>query len=156
MTGSSPFVAQEIALVSGHGLRLFRILLADLSTQLSFQNRQLRFDLLLCFALLDDLFAVAAAEIVDGLNSNPNRASRLVLVEIFEAEIWGPGFFDDSFDHTVDWSIVAAFEAGNLQRHKVRMTRCKFCGPDLVIRTARIGVLPGIGDIERAADNSRA
>src|SRR5262249_14676476 len=83
-----PFVVQKIALIPGHGLRLFRILLADFSTQLSFENRQLRLDLLLCFPLLDDLFAVAAQEIVNGLHSNPNRASRLVLVEVFEAEVW--------------------------------------------------------------------
>src|SRR5580704_11381632 len=81
------------------------------ATQLGFKSRQLCFDVGASFALANDLFAIATEEIVDRLDSNSNRAGWLVLVEIFEAEIRGPRLLDDTFDDSVNRSIVAAFEA---------------------------------------------
>jgi hypothetical protein len=49
---------------------------------------------------------------------------------------------------------VAALEAGNFQCHQIRMPRRELRRPHFVIRTARIRILPGVGDVERVSDNS--
>src|SRR5271154_5434705 len=56
--------------------------LLELTAQLFFQGAQLRFDFLIGFALADDLVAVAPQEVIDGLDANPDRTGRLILVEI--------------------------------------------------------------------------
>ena len=108
------------------------------------------FDVLRGFPLADDFLAITAQEIIDGLDANPDRAGRLVLVEILEAEIRRARLLDDAFDHAVDRRVVAALEAGNLQRHQIRMPRRELRRPHLVVGAAGVGILPGVGDVERA------
>ena len=65
------------------------------------------------------------------------------------------GLFDDALDHAVNWSVVSAFEARHLQRDQVWMPGSELCRPDFVVRAARVGILPCIGDVKRMAGYSR-
>ena len=59
--------------------------LGEAFAELLFVSSQLGFDVANRFALLDDVVAVAAQEVVDGLDANPDGAGGLILVEILEA-----------------------------------------------------------------------
>src|SRR5580704_5139327 len=137
-------------LVSGH-LLYFRLQLrlgCSLSAQFGFERGELRFDFLVCLALANDLFAVAAQEVIDGLDANSDGAGGLVLVEILEAEVRSAGLLDDALDYAVDGRVVSALEAGDFERDEIRMARGELRGPDLVVGAARVRILPGVGDIE--------
>jgi hypothetical protein len=125
-----------------------------LAPQLRFQQCQLGFDVLLGLALADDFLAVAAQEIVDRLDSNPDRTGWLVLVEILEAEIRSARLFDDALDNALDRSIMPALEAGDFECDRIMMAHRKLGGPDFVVGAAGVGILPSVGDIERAADDT--
>ncbi len=84
----------------------------------------------------DDFLSITAQEIVDGFHANSYRTRWLVLVEIFDTEIGCARLLDNSLDDSVDRSIVAAFEAGNLKRDQIRMPTCELCSPYFVVRTA--------------------
>jgi len=71
-----------------------------------------------------------------------------------EAEIWGAGLLDDAFDHPINGRIVPALEAGNLKSNKIGMPGRELRSPHFVVRAAGVGILPGIGDIERVADDT--
>src|ERR1700722_16326393 len=73
--------------------------------------RQPGFNLAFDFLLLDDVFTIAPQEVIDGLDTNPNRAGRLVFVQIFEGEIGRAGLLDDAFDDSIYGSIVSALKA---------------------------------------------
>src|SRR5580658_1257427 len=105
--------------IGGHALRF----LFKLASELFFQSCQLRFDLFARLALLDDLLAIAAQEVINGFHADPDRARGLVFVEILKAEIRCARLLDDSFDDTIDWRIVAALETGNFERNQVGVTR---------------------------------
>src|SRR6202008_4903211 len=92
--------------------------------------------------------------IIDGLHANPDGARRLVLIEILEAEVRRAGLLDDAFHHTVDGSVVSALETRDFESHEIGMPRSELGGPHFVVGAARVGVLPRIGDIERAGDNA--
>src|SRR5205085_3877726 len=93
-------------------------------------------------------------EVIDCLHANSDGASRLVLVQVLEAEIRRARLLDDALNYAVDRRIVPALEAGQLQRYQVRMPGRKLCRPYLVIRAARIRILPRIRDIKRTADHT--
>ena len=101
------------------------------------------------------VFAVALQEVADGLDADLDRAGGLVLVDILEAEVRRAGVLHDLFDHRVDRRVVAALEAGKLQRHQVRMPRDILRGPDLAAGVFAVGVLPDIVDGERMPDTRR-
>src|SRR5580704_5529577 len=152
-----------MVLVGSHSLsfrrepiKLYRQIIADrmFAPQLRFKRCELRLDILLGLTLANDLLAIAAQEIVDGFHSNANRSRWLVFVEILKTEIRSSGLLDDAFDHSVDRRVVPALETGNFERHQIGVARSKFRRPDFVIRTARIGILPGIGNVERMAGNA--
>lgn len=117
-----------LGLISGHffafpalldGLRHFCVIFPGsvfLLTQLGFESGKLGFDILLRLALANDLFAIAAQEVVDGFDTDANGAGGLVLVEILKAEIRRAGLFDDALDNPVDGGIVAALETGHFER----------------------------------------
>jgi hypothetical protein len=42
--------------------------------QFRFERRQLNLNVLRCFALADDFFAIPPQEVIDGLDANLNRA----------------------------------------------------------------------------------
>lgn len=127
-----------------------------LVSQLSLQRRQLRLNILRCLTFANYFLAVPSQEIIDSFDSNSDRPGGLVLVEIFEAEIGRAGLLDDAFDDPIDWSIMPAFEAGNLKSHQVRMSRREFRRPYLVVGAARIRVLPGVRNIQRTYDDAGA
>src|ERR1700733_3073233 len=81
------------------------------AAQLGFKSRQLCFDVGASFALANHFLPVSTEEVVDRLDSNANRAGWLVLVEILKAEVRCPRLLDDTFDDSINRSIVAAFEA---------------------------------------------
>jgi hypothetical protein len=63
--------------------------IAGFTAQLRFERCQLGGNVLLSFALANDLLAITPEEIVDGFDSDLDRARRLIFVEIFEAEVRG-------------------------------------------------------------------
>ena len=63
---------------------------------------------------------------------------------------------DDAFDDSVDGSVVATFEAGDLECDKVGMTRSKFCGPYLMVGAGGVTILPDVADVQRMGDHSSA
>src|SRR5580704_13154351 len=67
-------------------------------------------------ALLDDLFAVAAQEVIDGFHADTNRAGGFVFVQILEAEIRRARLLDDAFDNSVDRRVVAALKTRDFKR----------------------------------------
>ncbi len=91
-----------------------------LAPQLRFERCQLSLDVLCGFALADDFLAITAQEIIDGFHANADRARRLVLVEILEAEVGRTRLLDDAFDHAVDRRVVSALEAGDFERDQIR------------------------------------
>src|SRR6266404_5495284 len=100
--------------------------------QISLERCELGVDFLFGFPLADDFFTIAAQEIINGFDPDPDRAGRLVFIEILEAEIWSARLLDNTFDDSVDGCVVPAFEAGDFERHKIGMARGELCGPDLV------------------------
>ena len=66
------------------------------------------------------------------------------------------GLLDDSLNHAVDRRIVPALEAGNLERHQVRMPRGKLRRPYFVICAAGIRIFPSIADAQRMTDHPSA
>jgi hypothetical protein len=87
---------------------------------------------------LDNVVAVTAQEIIDGLDADFHRSGGLVLVEILETEIRRVRFLDDAFDDAVDGRVVAALEVGNLHGDQVGMARGELSGPDLVVGAGRV------------------
>src|SRR5579864_4470637 len=159
------FLSRSVAaLVGGYALsdlvdglceeRCFRLIL--LVTKFCFQSRELSFDILFGLSLANDLFSITAQEVVDGFDTDLDRPGRFVFVQILKAKIRRPRLLDDAFDHTIDWRIVPALEAGDLERNQVRMARRELRSPNLVIGAARIRVLPGITNIQRTADHACA
>ncbi len=71
----------------------------------------------------DGLVAIASQEVVDRLHTKLDRAGRAILVEVLEREIRPAGRFDDLLDDRVHGRIVAALEAGELERDEVRVPR---------------------------------
>jgi hypothetical protein len=76
-----------------HELESFR---CDLPSQFRLQSRQLRLNFFSCFALPDNLLAVAPQEVIDGLDANPDRSRGLVLIEILEAEVRSTRLLDNA------------------------------------------------------------
>src|SRR5882724_86147 len=113
-----------------------RSTLVAFAHQVRLKRCELSANLLLGFALANDLFAVPAQEIINGFNTDPDGAGRFVFIEILETEIWRARLLDNTFDDAVDGCVVSAFEAGNFERHKIGMARGELRGPDLVIGAA--------------------
>src|SRR5262249_48678508 len=103
-------------------------------SQLPLVFGELLLDPLLGGMALDDVFAVTAQEVVDGLNPDAYRSGRLILVQILETEVRCAGSLDNALDHAVNRRVVAAFEARHLERYQVRMARREFGGPHFVVR----------------------
>src|SRR5207302_84441 len=97
-------------------------LTVGLTAKRSFESCKLSFDIFFNAPTFDDVFAIAAEEVIDGLNSNAYGAGGLVFVEIFEREVWRPGPFDSALNHSIDRSVVTALEAGVFESDQVRMT----------------------------------
>src|SRR5262249_13076228 len=104
---------------------------------------------------LDDVFAVAPQEVIDGFDPDAYGPGRLILIQILEAEVRRAGPLDDALDNAVNRRIVAALEARHLERHQVRMARREFGSPHLVVRVGGIRLLPPVVDLERMTDDSR-
>src|SRR5271165_3141549 len=104
----------------------------------------------------DDVFAVAAQEIVDGLDADPHRSGRLVLVQVLERKIRRVRFLDDALDHTINGRVVAALEVRDLHGHQVGMARGELGRPDLVIGAGGVAGLPYVSDIEWMLDHAGA
>src|SRR5579863_3506160 len=105
---------------------------------------------------LDDVLAVTAEKIVDGLYANPYRPSRFVFVKVLERKIRCVRFLDNAFDHPVNGCVMAAFEIRNLHRHQVWMPGCKLRRPDLMVGARGVTSLPYISDVKRMRNNTRA
>src|SRR5271170_1027163 len=85
--------------------------------------RKLRFDVPFDLPALDDVFTIAAQEVVDGFDPNTDGARWLVLIEVLEREIGCAGLFDDPLDDPIDRSVVSALKAGDFKRDQVGMPR---------------------------------
>src|SRR6202042_3666489 len=129
---------------------------AALYSLLRFQFGELFFDILGCLPFADYFLAITLQEIIDRLDANPDRTRRFVFVEILEAEIRRTRLLDDSFDHAIDRRVVSAFEAGNFERHQIRMARRKLRCPNFVVGAARVGILPSVSDVERTGNDAGA
>src|ERR1019366_4109110 len=92
------------------------------------------------------VFAVALQEVTDGLHADADGTGGLVLVDVLEAEVGRPGVLDDFFDHRINRRVVAALEAGKLQRDQVGVARHVLGGPDLAAGVFAVAVLPDVVD----------
>ena len=125
LAGNALVRTAAIAAVAGTARQL------QFVAQLLFELLQLLLNADFLAAVAHHVFAVALQEVADRLHANPDRAGRLVLVDILEAEVRRAGVLHDLFDHRVDRRVVAALEAGKLQRHQVGMPRDVLRGPHL-------------------------
>src|SRR5271163_1310514 len=162
-----PFESWMRFSISCHSLRLWlesawgqrresRARLHCFTPQLGFQRLELRVNVLLRLALSYDLFTITPQEIVNRFDSDPDRTGGFVLVEVLEAKIRCARLFNNAFDDAVNRGIVPALETRNFQSHQVGVPRRKLRGPYLVVGAAGIRILPGILDVQRAADHPRA
>src|SRR6516164_9268847 len=135
-----------------HQLR--RWYLRDFTPKLRFELGELGINVLRCLALADHFFAIATQKIIDGLDTNLDGAGGLILVEILEAEVRRAGLFYDALHYAIDGRVMSALETRDFESHEIGMPCCKFRGPDFVIGAAGVGILPRVGDIERARDNT--
>ena len=60
--------------------------------------------------MLRNRFPVRSQKVVNGLDTDTDRAGCFVFIHVLETEVRSPGSFDNSFDDTVDWRVVAALE----------------------------------------------
>jgi magnesium chelatase family protein len=81
-----------------------------LIAQRPFVLGDLALDFLVALGLVHAL-DVPLQEVMDRLDANPDRAGRLVFVDVLEREIRRPGALDDRFDSGVDRRVVPALEA---------------------------------------------
>src|SRR5262249_13835031 len=99
---------------------------------------------------------VPLQEVMDRFHAYPDRPARLVLVDVLEREIRGPGLLDNAFHDGVDRRIVTTLEARKLEGDEVRMPRRELCRPDFQVRVRGIAVLADVLDFERIADGAGA
>src|SRR5918995_6717626 len=90
--------------------------LGDLGAQPALELGQSRLELALLLLGADHVLAVALEEVADRLDADLDRARRLVLVDVLEAEVRRARLLDDLLDGRVDGRIVAALERAELQR----------------------------------------
>ena len=131
-------------------LQLFGLLLAQLALKLLKPH----LDPHLLVAAAHKLFPMTFEEVVDGFNAQLDGVGRAVLIDILEGEVRRSRALHDLFDGVIDRRVVAAFEAGNLDRDQVGMPGGKLGGPEFVVGTSGERGLPHIGDIERVADDA--
>src|SRR4029079_6998364 len=106
-------------------------------------------DFLVPFRLVHHL-DVAFEEVVNRLDADFDRSTRLVLVDVLEREIRSARSLDDRLDGRVDRRIVAALETRELQSDQVGVARRELRRPHLLIRARGIAVLPDVLNIEWA------
>src|SRR5215467_6773808 len=97
--------------------------------KLKSELRKPGFDVSLRLAAVNDVFTISPQEVIDRLYANTNRARWLVFVEVLEGEIRCSRFFDDSFDHPVDRSVMSALETGHFQCDEIGMPCRKLSSP---------------------------
>src|SRR5688572_17268126 len=107
------------------------------------------FDILLFLPTPNDVFAIAAQEIVDRFHSYLNRARRFILVEVLETEIRCAASLNDAFDDAIDGGVMSAFEARHFECNQVGMAGRELCRPNLVIGGDAVAVLPNVLDLQR-------
>src|SRR6266545_2622336 len=107
-------------------------------------------------AVADHVLAVAREEVADRLDANLDRAARLILVDVLEAEVGSARVLHDLFDHRVYRRVVAALERRQFERDQVRVARRVLGRPDLATGVFGIGILPGVLNVQRVFDDPRA
>ena len=106
--------------------------------ELRLQLRQLCVYFFLRFAALDDLFAVAAEEVIDCFDTDADGSRGLVFVEILEAEVRRAGILDDPFYNAIDGRVVTALEARDFKGDEIGVTCRELGRPNFVIGAARV------------------
>ena len=80
----------------------------------------------------------------------------LIFVDVFEGEVGRAGLGDGFLDDGVDGRVVAALEAGELERDEIGMARGVLGRPDFLAGVLAVGIFPGIADVERMGDDAGA
>src|ERR1017187_5945392 len=96
--------------------RVVHAVAEHLAAQPSLEFLELLLDGVGLLLVAHHIFAVALQEVADGLHADADGAGGLVLVDVLEAEVRRSGVLDDLFHHRINRRVVAALEAGKLQR----------------------------------------
>src|ERR1035437_5960625 len=118
----------------------------QLAAQLGLEFLELLVDAVGLLLVAQHVFAVALQEVTDSLHADADGTGGLVLVDVLEAEVRRPGVLDDLFDHRINRRVVAALEAGKLQRDQVGVAGHVLGGPHLTAGVFAVTVLPDIVD----------